>query len=434
VASERRWIRAARAVVAGLIFFVAAQRRAQAQTPPREPLVFVADPKMGVETSVRSIDSLGRLASRYEDVFPTVHIEERGFPGKLLRFVGRAAQLAFIDEPLAEVTTTLAHEAGGHGARARELGFRPTFLFYLPGVYRLIFAPGDEASASAFTRYRTAGMVEGEKEVIGTLGGVEANYVHAWWINARVVRGEGWTNKSDLLLYTVAKLMYADSFLTVRGRGDVERSNDVASYIGSLQDFSNGWRSRDRDQIARRLRIGYIWNLADPMLLNAVYGSIVSVLARGEPGRKAPLPRWRGNTLLVSPRFALTPFGAEHALDLFAGDANGRLVDVYARVGSSGLASYYGAGARILGLPLTNRFALGMELDVWRQPELLLDEHAVFDRPSRVGVNAGVYGDVRLGDVLSITGKLAGKTSGYLMGQPVGAGPHGYLGVSLAWR
>jgi hypothetical protein len=119
-------------------------------------------------------------------------------------------------------------------------------------------------------------------------------------------------------------------------------------------------------------------------------------------------------------------------LDVFLADPNGRLLDVYARVGTSGLASYYGAGARLLAVRVTNRLTLGGELDVWRQPQILL-ERGVFDPPMRVGVNVGGFIDVRLTNELSLTGKLAAKTDGYVMGQPIGGGPYGYLGMSLAW-
>jgi hypothetical protein len=67
-----------------------------------------------------------------------------------------------------------------------------------------------------------------------------------------------------------------------------------------------------------------------------------------------------------------------------------RLLDFYARVGSSGLADYYGVGARALGVPAGERVTLGGELDVWRQPEILLGERGVHERPYRVGMNAGV--------------------------------------------
>ena len=64
----------------------------------------------------------------------------------------------------------------------------PAFLFYLPGVYRKVFSPNDSAESGAYTQFLTSNVVEGDRAMIGTFGGLEANYVHAWWINARIVR------------------------------------------------------------------------------------------------------------------------------------------------------------------------------------------------------------------------------------------------------
>jgi hypothetical protein len=118
-----------------------------------DPLVFVGDPKMGVESTVRSTDSVARLFYRYEGVLPDTGIDESRFPGNVLGVLGRAVKLILVDEPLAELTSEISHEVGGHGGRARELGLDPTFLFYLPIVYRKVFAPSDEARAGAFTQF-----------------------------------------------------------------------------------------------------------------------------------------------------------------------------------------------------------------------------------------------------------------------------------------
>jgi hypothetical protein len=394
-----------------------------------DPLVFVGDPKMGVESTVRSTDSVARLFYRYEGVLPDTGIDESRFPGNVLGVLGRAVKLILVDEPLAELTSEISHEVGGHGGRARELGLDPTFLFYLPIVYRKVFAPSDEARAGAFTQFLTRNAVEGDRAMLGTLGGLEANYVHAWWINARIVRARGRVHHGDLLVYLASKLPYADSVYSVPPEGD--GGNDIASYVTHLQDRFNRWRPDDRRAISRRLGAGYVWNLVDPTLFYAVYGTLVANVGQGRPVTKMPLPRIGDTTVLLSPRFALSPFGAEQTLDLFLGQGSGML-DLYGRVVSSGLADAYGVGARVLGIRAGDRTTLGAEIDLWRQPELLLDARGVFDRPQRLGLNAGAFFDVRVASIFGITGKIASKTPGWVVGQPASGGLHGYLGVSLA--
>lgn len=409
--------------VAGAIAFASSIANAA------EPLVFVADPKMGVETTVRSTDSIGRVVFRYEEALPAIAVNERTFWGKGAAVIGRGLELVFFDEPIAELVSAAAHEVGGHGARARELGLDPSYVFYLPGVYRAIFSPGDRGEAGAYTQYLARGVVEGDRALLGTLGGLEANYVHAWWIQSRIVRANGWVHHGDLLVYAASKLTYGNTLLAPPQ--DAASGNDVATYVTGLQDRKNQWRPEDRRRIARRIAAASLWNVLDPTLFYALYGTLVAKVWRGERTSRMPLPTIGGTTLLLSPRFGLTPFGAENTLDVFVA-RDGTMLDAYARVGTTGIADSYGVGARVLGIRAGERVTLGGELDVWRQPEVLLDERAVFDRPYRVGMNAGAYVDVHVASVLGITGKLASKTAGYVSGQPIAGGVHGYLGVSLA--
>ncbi len=419
------------AALAALALVIAPGSASAEEPPPREPLVFVADPKMGVETTVRTTDSIGRVFFRYEDALPSVPLDERTFVGKATAVFGRGLKLVFFDEPLAELVTAASHEVGGHGGRARELSLEPTYAFYLPGIYRLIFAPDDHGEAGAYTQYLAPGIVEGDRAIVGTLGGLEANYVHAWWIQARILRSKGFVHHGDLLVYAASKLTYADSLLSPPSSNE-SSSNDVGSYVTELQDRANAWRVEDRRRISRRLGAAYLWNVLDPTLLYAFYGVLVEDLWRGKRTSRMPLPSIGGTTVLLSPRFGLTPFGAEQYLDLYL--ARGRtLLDGYVRVGTSGLYEYYGAGARLLGVRASERVSLGAEADVWRQPEMLPGERGVFAPPYRVGVNGAAYADLHLANIVGITGKLGAKTSGYVSGLPIDAGVHGYVGVTLVW-
>jgi hypothetical protein len=47
------------------------------------------------------------------------------------------------------------------------------------------------------------------------------------------------------------------------------------------------------------------------------------------------------------------------------------------------------------------------------------------------GASFGVYARLAVLGKLGVTGKLAYKTSGFLMGEPVGEGLYGYVGVSV---
>jgi hypothetical protein len=396
--------------------------------------VFVFDPQLGTEAGIRSVDSVGRVVFRYDEALPRfIDWNEKTALGRTGAVIGRALQWAVIDEPLASFETTVVHEVFGHGSRARALGQKVTFDFPLPGGYCVLLPTLGSDNCTAYTHVATS-TGNRDTDLLVDLGGVEAEYLSAYWIDVRLMQSGGWAHEGDLLVYSEAKLTYNSSFLsskldTAGAVGIV--GDDIDRYVTLLQDRFNLPRPEDRHRISSRLRTAYLWNYADPMFWYSLYGVFYRGIGLGERVTRAPFPTLSGTMFYASPRFNLTPFGAEHYVDVFLARGSSVLA-LYGRVGSSGLASYTGAGARMLGWRVHDRLSLGGELEAWSQPEMLFDARAVYERPQRRGVNVGVSGDVRVIGGVGITGKLAYKTSGYLAGQPVSEGLYGYVGASIA--
>jgi hypothetical protein len=432
VTADRRAPVLARALGGAFALLVlAASSDARAADPRQPPLVFVADPSFGMEGGIRTTESLGRLVFRYELALPKVPLDETTSPGKAAAFGGRLARWVFVDTPIAQFEETSIHEVFGHGARARDLDESPNYTLRLPAIYCLILGSGDDKCRWFTESEGTSGPRE--RDLLVTIGGLESNALTAWWIDERMVASDGWVHHGDLLVYAAAKLEYAPTFLSTtldRAGGIGRAGDDVDTYVSLLQDRFNLVRPEDRRTIASRLRTAYLWNLADPMLVFAAYGTLLH-LARGDRYVKFPIPSAYGVDFYPSARFSPSPFGAEHYVDLFAA-AGSLVVDLYGRTGTSGLARYSGAGLRFFGLHASDRVELGGELDVWKQPETLLDVRDAFDRPQLWGVNAGASADVALTSGLGLTARLAYKTSGWLAGQPIDAGLHGYAGVTVA--
>jgi hypothetical protein len=405
---------------------------APALASPATDLVIVADPELGMEGGVRSVDSVARVVLRYDEALPTfIELDERRPVHRVASVLARLLQLVAIDFPVAELLSTFTHEVYGHGARGREFDRAPVYNFHLPATYGFILAPDDHTSHSATTDFTRGQGGQVDQALPGNFGGIEANLVAAHWMTTRIVASEGLAHHGELLMY-MAKTVYADS---VYGRkidrlGGTDGGNDIASYVTNLQDRFNRVSAADRASIAGRLRTAYAWNLVDPTLVFAAW-STLRFVALGERASTLPLARAFGVSMYPSTRFALSPFGAEHYLDLFFAKS-GVVANVYGRAGSSGLATYDGVGVRVLGWePLPGRVGLGGELDVWTQPETLLVERNVYDRAQVVGANIGAHATVYLSDRIGITGKLALKSRGYLMGEPIAGGPYGYLGVAV---
>lgn len=404
---------------------------------PRAEYVFVADPDFTMEGNARTFESLGRVVFLYEEALPTFS------ENRVALAAGRLAKLALLDGPISYLTMVTIHEVSGHGARGRELGRSPVFTFKLPEPYRSLLSPGDEEPNFAQPRDGVRGQPD--REALFVAGGVEANAVTAQWLNRRLVAMGGRAHHADLLVYGGSKIVYASSFLG----GGVERgeegpADDVAAYVAALQDRFALTGPAGRARIARRLRVSYVYNLIDPTLAFAAWGTLVDALGRGRSYSELPLPVALGHVFLPTPRFGLTPFGAEHGLDLRfapAHDAAGRgpararaswVGEVYGRVGTSGLATYAGVGAKVLDVPLLeDRARVGGEVDLWNQPIVDPEARAYVDRPNQWGANVGAFGRVRVFDRVGITGKLAYKSWGYAQGLPISAGLHGYVGLSF---
>jgi hypothetical protein len=423
--------------------------RAQTEKPttPRAPLVFVYDPKLGMEAGIRSADSLGRILFRYDEAIPRfIDWNEKTVLGAAGAIVGRTLQYALVDDALASIETVIIHEVFGHGARARAFGQEVKFDFPLPGYYCVVLPSGDNCTAHTQVTTSTGAR---DHDLAVDMGGVEANLLTGYWIDMRIMQSGGWVHQGDLLVYFASKTTYMHSFLSTKldiAGGLETPSDDIDRYVTLLQDRFNLPRPEDRHRISSRLRTAYLWNLADPMLLYSFYGVTYRGIGRGERITRVPFPTIGDTMFYAAPRFNLTPFGAEHYVDVFLGrrsrsaerggsgerEGEASVLSVYGRAGSSGLASYTGAGARVMGVRVHDRLAVGGELDVWSQPEVLVEERNVYERPQIRGMNVGASVDIRVIDRVGITGKLAYKTRGYLAGQPLDDGPYGYFGLSIA--
>ncbi len=397
-----------------------------------ERLELVVDPRFGMEGGVRTCLSLGRLAFGYDAHLSRWLAWDESRPaGKAGAILGRLLKLVFIDSQLAVGTDVFLHELYGHGARAREWGLSPDYHFKLFPPYSWMF----HARMSSYTEGAETG--QSERDLPIWAGGLEAGYLAAWWISAQTVAGGGSLHYGAGLTYLAGKLTDLEVFLGDLSPDPSAAKRDAVRYVEGLQSRFRRWTAEERASVVSRVRRSYLGNLVDPMLWLVVYHELVTYLWKGKRHAKLPLIPIRSWRLFPGTRFNLTPFGAEHYVDLFAG-VRGALLSGYVRVGSSGLARYWGLGVKVLRVPVWRGLAAGGDLDLWDQPELLLDPPTPgvgliggSVRSNRLGINVGLYLDWRVWRRLGLVGRLAYTTSGYLMGQPLERGLHGYFGLCL---
>ncbi len=378
------------------------------------PLVFVADPDLGMEGGVRTTHSIRRLLDRYADYLP---IDDSPFaiPARLL-------EATFLELPIDSAIDIFVHEVYGHGARGRENGFAPSYQFSIPLPYFWVFR---QSGFQGFTM--NAGPTTPDGDLAGTAAGLEAQYDSAFWLNAEMMRAGSTMTEGDLVAYGLAKLGYFQRFIGL-GTMSTDGGSDPDRYVTELLADYNRYTADDRRHLVRRIQAAYAFDLLDPTLAFAAYDLAVGYLVHGE--RRFHLPTITAGDFELYPgtRFNLSPFGAEHYLDLFA-RRRADTFDAYFRFASSGLARDLGLGVRAFNVALASDLNVGGDIDLWAQRELIFTPRYVFDRPNQFGAGASVSVEYRAAGRVGFTARVGYKSRGYLMAEPLDAAPYGYLGV-----
>ena len=420
--------------LAMLVLFVSSPASAADPSPqetddPRPELVLLASPAFGMESGIRTTNSVGRLLLSYRHAFlDPPHSEASIRPLGLLR---RGLAALLLDMPLVWYETTFVHEVFGHGARGRAHGNQPWFEFRLPPPYSFLFPSDPEAPSHGAVTHAARTTDDPERDMGVTFGGIESNMFHAFLLNLDLARRDGELPYHDLAVYQLSKLNYHTSlFDPASAVDDDEDPDDVGQYVIDLQRRFNRSRPADRRRLTRHLRIAYLWNYLDPTFWGALYHTFVTYLVRGEthgsfPGISIGETWWYPGT-----RFNLGPFGPEHYLDLF-GRWRDLTVALYGRLGLGPLPDHWGVGGRIEGLSPIPRLTLGATVDVWRQPQLLFGTRYVFDRPTGTGASLALLSRIQAPGPFSVIGKIAYKSRGYMMGQPLDRGLFGYGGLAI---
>ncbi|MBI4818157.1 MAG: hypothetical protein HY791_17980 [Deltaproteobacteria bacterium] len=393
-----------------------------------DDLVFLGDPEFGMEAGVRTVRSFGRILFSYDAALSKrFELDESAPSGRFVGMLGRLLKLAFIDGPMAQTERTLTHEVFGHGARARENGQDPSFQFSLPFPYRWIFDPNVEHGGIALN-----GRVDSlESNIPFVTGGIESSHLGAWWLSREFFVPRGRAHYSESLVYLISKVDYANVAFFGSRNDSANNIDDVHYFIGALQERFNRWRPEDRSAIEDRLRLAWLWIFTDPTFWLALWQVGVDHAYLGNRWMSIPTLEVGGFRLYTSTRFDVSPFGAEHYVDVFASKVDLAELGFYGRVGSSGLASYWGIGGSVFGYELTSGVELAGSVDVWNQPEILFEHRNVFVRPNVWGANVSLGGTLSVFRGVGVTAKLGVKTRGHLMGQPVDSGLYGYVGLLL---
>jgi len=353
------------------------------------------------------------LPTRFSETTPATHALGIGY---------RIGKWFALDLPQDVGVMVVAHEVFGHGARLRELGASDVqYHFDAPLPY------GDGSATTVFDQKVLA--TASRADVLGIdAAGIEAQNVLADDIGRQALAG-GPLSYRDAWLYVqsrVAGLLYIQRVSPQSSPG-----NDVADF---LQDFNTGCQPPAcRPLGTSDLKRNALVMLADPILVSSAYGFAVSYLARGQAATALPMISLPGGLrYLPSFGFAMTPYGTEWTSEhnVRTGD---HLLRVALRFGDAGAARPWGVGVLATHVARLGPVVADVSADVWKQPPL--------DAPPTspalgAGGLAAATANAPLGrrgsSRLSVTAQLGYKTTGFVPGEPLRAGPLVRLGLTVA--
>jgi hypothetical protein len=274
--------------------------------------------------------------------------------------------------------------------------------------------------------------------VAAIMAGVEAQAVQADRLRL-LWTGTGSLDVRGARLYLDDRMSLLD-YLSATDESDLRRpdadlSNDMLGYIlvlNAKQDPrpQDDWRMHLKD-----IRSAAALSLLDPFLWYSIWAALATDLWQGRSFFRYPCLPLGPARALPSISAGLGPWGPEYRFaGLFAWD--GRAVSLGYRLGDPAFRNSFGWDWASLGLVRPGGFVLDGEVHFWVQPRLLLDPDRFRDAPSprRPGFAAALSAlspALPGGFPLRATAAGGWKTSGFVPGEDLRAGPYWRLG--LAW-
>ena len=320
----------------------------------------------------------------------------------------RLSELVAVWLPLNDLAIVVQHEVFGHGYRIRDLGSSKSVVV----GYRIEtpFPYGDGGGA---TFYDTTDSFTTTDRATVAMAGVEATAILAQitkfhWLQAGAVD----PRQSFLYLGSLYDLPLYVSSLSSHGNTD---GHDLSSYVRAVNaTYTDGHLTNSE------LRALAWINFADPYTYYALY-AWGRYIACGKETR-IPMIRFGAWKYLPSVRLGLTPFGPEVFLQ---GDLvnDKRPLTFYLKAGNHADNTYLGAGLYAPTLYAHQRWSMGVRLDLWHQPKLLLLETDTEAHAMRLGGAGSVVAAYQGAPRTSLEIELGYKAQGFLPGNALRAAP-----------
>jgi hypothetical protein len=334
--------------------------------------------------------------------------------------------------PIGAALLLVQHEVGGHGGRGREFGLAPSYGF------------GWDLSGYTSTERPPA---TNEENLLLAAGGAEADGIMARRILLESLEPEG-VDGAKIPLAFMAKLDLTIYVLGTTDPGDEDfiqeyrDGNDTAFWAVARQaqrrsvdpaDVWNGtYAVRSGDPLLEDnwddAKVTAVWNALDPALVSAVFAYFRDHVIGGDARVRTPLLRAGSWGFTLGTRGALGPQEVSRFLDLHAAAPWGVLT-VYARDLDSSIDRAWGYGVGVHGLRLGRALRLGLQGDLWTEPDAAERIYPEGDD----GWNVSAEVDASFGGRWGVAAKVGSKSDGFFPGAPLDEGTYAGFGLTAAF-
>lgn len=387
-----------------VVFSVTLGATSEEDRSERAPLSLMLDSDIGMQFGSANLYTGHQLLMKADDfVLMIPGMMADSWYGRLMRF----GKLALVDVGCTTPLTMLVqHEIFGHGARLREFGLDPSYRIDIP--YLLIAGGG----VTKFDGGKYMDLGAFERVAVDT-GGVESTYVMSQRVLQRQLSAASWDYR-DALLY--AMLMLDQPFYTESLTDDLfsaSAGHDIELYVDEI-NFNCNREALSRKRLKRLNWINYL----DTGLVSAIY-SAACFVKDGDVHTDITMFSAGNVSLMPFARVVLAPWGPEYGGGSWfsCGQQFGM---AYIRYGETCDIDSYAMGVKLLRLYQLKDWDFGFRCEAWKQPPATSPDWVT---KKQFGALFTGLASVRLGERWSAELELGGKSEGFVLGEPLRAGP-----------
>ncbi len=387
------------------------------QLLPRTYSTITFSPGLNIRSGAESIIGINHgLAIANDRTIGTKWFSEKTIPGKAGGLVCRFSKYLFLDMPINYFSEVVAHEYFGHGARYRELDVNNIdYGFDAPPPY------GD-GGGHASTNIEANTITKHELIAI-YIGGFEVQEKINRKLNLRFMSKKEIHYQESILYFESFKIMFD---YVQKTNNDFSDRKDPAEYVRLLNSNAGITNPDSFKMDLKYLKSHYYINYANPFLLYSVYSVFKTYFWDGNSATSVPMIHTKNFDYLPSLRATFTPFGLEYHLEnYFRFKGKTALIDI--RLGDQKFFnSWGGLGILVQNFYEHKRYALDVDLNLWKQPGIEIGRENATLKGDGVGASLSLRGHYDFSDSshpISIFVELGYKSAGFIEGFDLDASP-----------